>query len=62
MNRSPCWRKMLILMLGFVLFSAYAALHSQQVRLGQITMKALAHDLDWALEEDLPWDLWFASG
>ena len=54
--------QMLILMLGFVLFSAYVVLHSQQVRLGQITMKALAHDLDLALEEDLPWDLWFASG
>lgn len=54
--------QMLILMLGFVLFSAYAVLRSQQVRLGQITMKALAHDLDLALEEDLPWDLWFASG
>ena len=54
--------QMLILMLGFVLFSAYAVLHSQQVRLGQITMKALAHDLDLALEEDLPWELWFASG
>ena len=54
--------QMLILMLGFVLFSTYAVLHSQQVRLEQITMKALAHDLDLALEEDLPWDLWFASG
>jgi hypothetical protein len=54
--------QMLILMLGFVPFSAYTVLHSQQVRLGQITMKALAHDLDLALEEDLPWDLWFASG
>jgi len=54
--------QMLILMLGFVLFGAYAVLHSQPVRLGQITMKALAHDLDLALEEDLPWDLWFASG
>jgi hypothetical protein len=54
--------QMLILMLGFVLFNAYAVLHSQQVRLGQITLKALAHDLDLALEEDLPWDLWFASG
>jgi len=54
--------QMLILMLGFVLFSAYAVLHSQAVRLGQITMKALAHDLDLALEEDLPWELWFASG
>jgi len=54
--------QMLMLMLGFVLFGAYAVLHSQQVRLGQITMKALAHDLDLALEEDLPWDLWLASG
>ncbi len=54
--------QMLILMLGFVLFNAFAALHSQQVRLGQITMKALAHDLDLALQDDLPWDLWFASG
>jgi hypothetical protein len=54
--------QMLILMLGFVLFSAYATLHSQPVRLGQITMKALAHHLDLALEEDLPWYLWFASG
>jgi len=54
--------QMLILMLGFVLFSAFAVLHSQQVRLGQITMKALAHDLDLALQDDLPWDLWFASG
>lgn len=54
--------QMLILMLGFVLFSAYATLHSQPVRLGQITMKALAHDLDLALEEDLPWDIWFVSG
>jgi hypothetical protein len=54
--------QMLILMLGFVLFSAYATLHSQPVRLGQMTMKALAHELDLALEEDLPWDLWFASG
>ena len=54
--------QMLILMLGFVLFSAYAVLHSQQVRLGQITMKALAHDMDLALEADLPWALWFQSG
>ena len=54
--------QMLILMLGFVLFGAYATLHSQQVRLEQITMKALAHELDLALEADLPWDLWFASG
>lgn len=54
--------QMLILLLAFVLFSALAVLHSQAVRLGQITLKALAHDLALALEEDLPWDLWFASG
>jgi len=52
----------LLLILGFVLFSAYAVLHSQQVRLGQVSLKELAHDLDLALEEDLPWDLWFDSG
>ena len=54
--------QMLILILGFVLFNAYAALHSQQVRLGQVSLKELAHDLDLALEEALPWNLWFASG
>ncbi len=53
--------QMLILMLGFVLFGAYATLHSQEVRLGQITLKALAHEMDLALEAGLPWDLWFAS-
>jgi hypothetical protein len=25
-------------------------------------MKELAQDLNLALEDDLPWDLWFASG
>ncbi len=54
--------QMLILLLGFVLFNAYAALHSQQIRLGQVTLKELAHDLDLALEEALPWDQWFACG
>jgi hypothetical protein len=54
--------QMLILILGFVLFNAYATLHSQPVRLGQVSLKELAHDLDLALEEPLPWDLWFASG
>lgn len=53
--------QMLILVLGFTLFTAFA-LHSQWVRLGQLTLKALAHELDLALEEDLPWDLWFHSG
>jgi len=54
--------QMLILILGFVLFSAYALLHSQPFRLGQVSLKELAHNLDLALEQELPWDLWFASG
>jgi hypothetical protein len=54
--------QMLIVILGFVLFNAYALLHSQQVRLGQVSLKELAHDLDLALEQDLAWELWFASG
>jgi len=54
--------QMLILMLGFVLFSAYAMLHSQRVRLGQVSLKELAHDLDLALEEAVRWELWFNSG
>jgi hypothetical protein len=54
--------QMLILMLGFVLFSAYALLHSQQVRSGQMSLKELAHDLDLALEESLCWEVWFDSG
>jgi hypothetical protein len=54
--------QMLILMVGFVLFSAFAMLHSQRVRLGQVTLKELAHDLDLALEEAVRWELWFDSG
>ena len=54
--------QMLILILGFVLFSAYALLHSQQVRLGQVSLKELAHDLDLALEEAVRWELWLDSG
>jgi hypothetical protein len=53
--------QMLILLFGFTLFTAFAH-HTQLVRLGQLTLKALAHQLDLALEEDLPWDLWFHSG
>jgi hypothetical protein len=53
--------QMLILIFGFALFSAFA-LHSQLVRLEQLTLKALAHQLDLALEEELPWNLWFHSG
>lgn len=54
--------QMLILMLGFLLFGAFAQLHSKLVVLGKITGQALAEDLKLALEEDLPWELWFASG
>jgi len=53
--------QMLILIFGFALFTAFA-LHSQLVRLEKLTLKALAHQLDLALEEDLPWNLWFHSG
>ena len=53
--------QMLILIFGFTLFTAFA-LHSQWVRLGKLTLKALAHELDLALEADLPWDQWFQSG
>jgi hypothetical protein len=53
--------QMLILIFAFTLFTAFA-LHSQLVRVGELTRKALAHQLDLALEEDLPWELWFHSG
>ena len=53
--------QMLILIFAFTLFTAFA-LHSQSVRVGELTRKALAHQLDLALEEDLPWDQWFHSG
>lgn len=54
--------QMLILMLGFTLFTAFAQLHSKLVRLGELTAKALTKEMDLALEEDLPWDQWFHSG
>ena len=53
--------QMLILIFGFALFSAFA-LHSQLVRLEKLTLKALAHQLDLALEADLPWERWFHCG
>ena len=28
----------------------------------ELSRKALAHELDLALEADLPWELWFAAG
>jgi hypothetical protein len=39
---------MLILMLGFTLFTAFAQLHSQLLRLGEVSLKELAHKLDLA--------------
>lgn len=54
--------QMLVLLLGFNLFNAYALLHSQKIQMAQITLHALAECLREALQEDLPWDQWFASG
>jgi hypothetical protein len=54
--------QMLILLLGFTLFTAFAQLHSKLVRWGELTAKALTKELDLALEEDLPWEQWFHSG
>lgn len=54
--------QMLILLLGFTLFSAFAQLHNKLVRLGGLSAKALTQELYLALEEDLPWEQWFASG
>ena len=55
--------QMLILLLGFGLFSAFAVLHSQMLRSGLVeSAKELTDNLNLALEEDLPWEQWFASG
>lgn len=54
--------QMLIVLLGFTLFSAFAQLHNKRVRVGTLSAKALTQELDLALEEDLPWAQWFASG
>lgn len=54
--------QMLILILGFTLFTAFAQLHCKVVRLGATTLQALAQQLNLALEEDLPWEQWFACG
>jgi Transposase DDE domain len=54
--------QMLILILGFTLFTAFAYLQCKLVRWGELTAKALTKELDLALEEDLPWDQWFHSG
>jgi len=54
--------QMLILLLGFTLFTAFAEFNCKLLRLGELTAKALAKQLDLALEEDLPWEQWFHSG
>lgn len=54
--------QMLMLLWGFLLFNAFAQLQSKLVVLGKITAKALAQQLNLALEEDLPWEQWFHSG
>jgi hypothetical protein len=54
--------QMLILLLAFTLFTAYAKLHSQNIRREQTTLKDLVETLILALEADLPWEQWFASG
>lgn len=54
--------QMLILMPGFTLFTVFAELHCKVVRLGATTLMGLAQELNLALEEDLPWEQWFACG
>lgn len=54
--------QMLILVIGFTLFTAFVQLQSKLVVVGKLTAKALAKELDLALEADLPWELWFHSG
>ena len=54
--------QMLVLIWAFLLFSAFAQLQSKLIVLEKITAKALAHLLDLALEEDVPWEHWFQSG
>jgi hypothetical protein len=54
--------QMLILIWAFLLFTAFALLHSKLIVLEKITAKALAQQLNLALEEDLRWEQWFQSG
>jgi hypothetical protein len=49
-----------MLVFGFGLFMVFAN-HNQLVRVGEMTLKALAHERDCALEQDLPWDQWLHS-
>jgi hypothetical protein len=52
----------LILLWGFLLFNAFAPLQSKLLALGKITTKALARQLNLALEEDRTWEQWCQSG
>ena len=54
--------QMLILLWAFLLFTAFAQLHSKLIVLEKISAKALAQQLNLALEEDLSWEQWFQSG
>lgn len=54
--------QMLILMLGFVLFTAFATFQCKLLGLGKTTLQGIAEDLNLALEEDLPWEQWFQCG
>jgi hypothetical protein len=54
--------QMLILLLGFVLFTAFVTLHGQPLRLGQMSRQALVEELKLAFTGDLPWAKWLASG
>lgn len=53
--------QMLILLIAFTLFQAFATLHSQLMRLEKTTLKDLAHRMDLDLQEDLPWARWLNS-
>ena len=54
--------QLLVLVIGFTLSSAFAQLQSKLVSTGKESAKALAKQMDLALEEALPWQQWFASG
>jgi hypothetical protein len=53
--------QMLILVFGFTLFNAFA-LHSQLVRWGELTLKALAHELDLAQVRQSEGEVYFFHG
>jgi hypothetical protein len=54
--------QMLILLWAFLLFTAFAELQSKLVVLGRLTAKALAQEMNLALEAELPWERWFHCG